>query len=167
MTGDAGTNVLTGGLGNDVLDTAGGIDTADYDQPYGAVTVNIGFTIQHDTGSGHNDTLKNIENLLGSAYGRTLTGSSDVNLISGRFGNDTINAAAGSDLSGYSGAYTYHDVALTYGTIRISDHCGINGADTVTKIEKSEFSNGTFTAAQIVNVGPVAINDNVSCVSRG
>jgi len=118
--GDDGTDTLTGGVGNDtlfgqdendVLD--GGLgddrlhggddtDTASYASATGAVTVNLG--TGQATGAAGNDTLQEIENVVGSGYDDTLTGSNGTNTLSGGAGADTLNGAGGNDtLNGDAG----------------------------------------------------------------
>ncbi|TNI61665.1 hypothetical protein CF121_09745, partial [Aeromonas media] len=89
-------DVLTGGAGADVIDGGAGSDTASYTGSAAAVTVNL----TTGTGSGgdaQGDTLAAIENLIGSAFGDTLTGNAGANTISGGAGNDTIEGGYGAD----------------------------------------------------------------------
>ncbi|MFB9984725.1 M10 family metallopeptidase C-terminal domain-containing protein, partial [Mesorhizobium kowhaii] len=53
--------------------------------------------VQNTIGSG-SDTLSGFENLIGSAFGDTLTGNGSNNNISGLAGNDAINGGAGADI---------------------------------------------------------------------
>ena len=57
------------------------------------------------TGGAGSDTLSGFENLTGSAFNDTLTGTSGVNTIIGGIGNDKIAGAGGADfLTGGVGA---------------------------------------------------------------
>jgi hypothetical protein len=59
--------VLTGGLGNDVLNGGtGGVDTASYADATVGVTVNLAIVGQQNTVGAGLDTLSNIDNLTGS-----------------------------------------------------------------------------------------------------
>ncbi len=105
IKGMAGNDTLVGGAGADVLDGGDGIDLADYIESQGGVTVKLGdfaagFGLSNDA---QGDTLVNIENLRGSDYNDTLTGSIYDNRIdpglsrfgisdkaSGGFGEDTL-----------------------------------------------------------------------------
>ena len=143
LTGDSGSNVINGSSGDDTLIGLGGNDTmiggsgtdrADYSGATAGVTVNLN-TGQASGGAG-SDSLSGIEQVMGSGYGDTLTGSSANYLLGGGgddlitsgglsssdtlvggAGNDTLNSGfgggtldggAGNDtLNGGSGSDTY------------------------------------------------------------
>jgi Ca2+-binding RTX toxin-like protein len=115
LVGNQGADKLYGGAGNDWFDTGGGydfvdggagIDTVTYDDSWGAVVVNLAL----GTGSGAeaaNDSYINIESIVGSLFGDTLTGDANVNRLTGLDGNDVLNGGAGNDyLVGGLGADT-------------------------------------------------------------
>lgn len=105
LHGDAGDNVLEGAAGDDVLDGHGGVDAASYAGATAAVTVSLATPGSQDTGGAGVDTLSNIEGLIGSGHGDTLTGDAGDNLLDGRAGNDVLIGAAGADaLFGRAGA---------------------------------------------------------------
>jgi len=118
LTGDAGANQLIGGKGNDwlmgkggadVLDGGIGVDTADYSDKRVSVDVTLnGATDATVTvGGAAEDTIRNIENLLGGVAGDTLTGDDLANQLSGWAGDDVLNGAGGNDvLDGGAGADT-------------------------------------------------------------
>ncbi|ODS56469.1 MAG: hypothetical protein ABS36_08795 [Acidobacteria bacterium SCN 69-37] len=134
ITGDAGANTLDGGSGNDTLvggagnDTlTGGAnwDTVDYSAAVSGVTVDLSAGTASD-GSGGTDTLSGIENIIGSAYNDTLTGSTLVNTINGGAGDDTIYGLGNSDnLSGGDGNDT------VYGNAGNDDLRGNDGDDII------------------------------------
>ncbi|REL30842.1 beta strand repeat-containing protein [Thalassotalea euphylliae] len=104
-----GSNLLEGGRGNDVLLGGSGIDTASYEHAAGAVSVNL--TSNTATGADGNDTLVQIDNVIGSAHNDTLIGDATNNVLSGGLGNDilvggvginTLDGGAGSDTVSYS-----------------------------------------------------------------
>ena len=76
ITGNAGDNVFYEGGGNDIYDGGAGSDTVDYSAATSAVIVNLNTTTAQTTGSfGGSDTLRNIENVIGStALSNTLRG---------------------------------------------------------------------------------------------
>ena len=97
IIGLAGNDTLKGGPGADKLDGGTGTDTANYQgSAYHYVTVNL----SDDTASGgdaEGDSLDNIENIIGSNFGDTLTGDANANNIRGHGGDDTVEGLAGGD----------------------------------------------------------------------
>jgi Ca2+-binding RTX toxin-like protein len=98
LSGEAGDDVLQGGPGNDVLDGGAGVDNAFYDDAASGVTVSLAIAGPQNTLGAGTDTLSNIENLYGSAFGDTLTGDANANTISGAGGSDTIDGGGGNDV---------------------------------------------------------------------
>jgi len=86
LTGGLGDDILIGGLGNDSLDGGADTDTVSYASASGAVTVDLSLGIA--TGAAGNDTLTNIENILGSDHDDTLSGDMNNNTIEGGDGAD-------------------------------------------------------------------------------
>ncbi|NGN45364.1 calcium-binding protein, partial [Mesorhizobium sp. CGMCC 1.15528] len=129
LTGtDAGANVLNGGDGNDVLIGLGGADTliggAGTDTAnYIASTAGVIVNLDTGTGSGghaEGDTLTGIENLIGSAFDDTLTGTdTDANILTGGAGNDVLAGLGGADTldGGGGGSDTADYTASTAGVI--------------------------------------------------
>src|SRR5262249_29880268 len=114
---------LMGRGGDDVLDGSGGSDTASYAEASAGVTVDLAVSGPQNTGEG-SDTLINIENLTGSAFGDTLKGTSGDNTFvggagddtfSGRGGNDRFDGGDGSDTVSYAGVATGVQVDLNLG----------------------------------------------------
>ena len=125
VTGNGGDDVLTGGAGNDTisggdgddylmgdagndrLDGGAGSDWAGYESANAAVKVDLSLTTAQNTGGGGTDTLLNIENVYGTAYADTLTGSAANNMLFGAAGNDSISGGQGDDfMAGGAGADT-------------------------------------------------------------
>lgn len=92
-----GNDFLTGGGGNDFLDGEAGVDTVDYSDEDAKVTVNLSLGTAFD-GSGGTDTLSSIENIIGSRFDDTLTGSIDSDTITAGAGDDILDGRAGSDI---------------------------------------------------------------------
>ena len=86
LTGDTNDNVLEGGAGADSLSGGAGSDTASYEGDGAGVTVNLSTGSATD-GNGDTDTLTGIENVIGSAFNDTLTGTTGDNTLSGGNGN--------------------------------------------------------------------------------
>ena len=157
LNGAGGDDTLDGGTGNDALIGGAGVNTATYFDATAAVTVSLQVTAAQDTGGAGTDTLSQIQNLTGSAYGDTLTagttgsvlrglGGNDV-LVSGP-GNDTLDGGTGYDTAVFSGAFASY-------TVTPSTVTGLDGTDTLTNVEILRFTdrqmvfgshNGTLTA---------------------
>lgn len=98
LTGNGLDNLLYAGSGNNVLNGAGGIDTAAYSDAGTGVSVSLAIVGAQATGGSGSDTLIGIENLIGSNGNDTLTGNALVNNLNGRAGDDIISGGAGSDI---------------------------------------------------------------------
>jgi len=159
--GIGGDDLLEGGLGNDTLDGGGGTDTASYAHASGGVTVNLAAGTA--SGADGNDTLLNIENVIGGAFDDTLSGDGGGNqiqagdgadfvrggggndLLYGGNGNDVLKGQAGDDLiDGGSGidraGYWQDDAALGGVTVSlqlqgVAQNTGSQGWDTLVGIE--------------------------------
>jgi len=110
LNGGGGNDTLKGGAGADRLNGAAGIDTADYSDKTLAVAVTLaGATDVAVTVNGvSEDTLRNIENLIGGSGSDRLTGDSLANALNGGGGNDTLKGGGGLDvLTGGAGADTF------------------------------------------------------------
>ncbi len=97
LSGAAGSDVLLGGLGDDALNGGSGIDTASYSGAGSGVTVSLALAGAQDTGGAGVDTLTQIESLVGSAFGDTLSGDGFGNTLDGGAGNDVLSGGAGVD----------------------------------------------------------------------
>ncbi|MGC4095938.1 MAG: calcium-binding protein [Nitrospira sp.] len=107
LLGGDGNDLLGGGTGNDLLNGGAGSDAADYSTftiggqaipgATAGVTVNLSLAGAQNTGGAGLDTLVSIEDLNGSNFNDTLTGTSGSNVLKGRAGNDTLNGGAGND----------------------------------------------------------------------
>jgi Ca2+-binding RTX toxin-like protein len=95
LEGDAGNNVLDGGLGN---------DSVSYAFVSSGVKVSLALTTAQNTLGAGTDTLKNIENLIGSSHNDILTGSTLANIITGGAGDDIIDGGKGNDIFVYDQA---------------------------------------------------------------
>jgi Ca2+-binding RTX toxin-like protein len=119
LYGNSENDLLIGEAGNDLIDGGTEIDTATYEKSPAAVTVNIDetqtysnnstdrvdiepdFTINSGTakdGYGNTDTLKNLENIIGSEFTDILIGNTSNNYIQGITGNDLLIGNAGNDI---------------------------------------------------------------------
>lgn len=98
LYGDDFDNVIAGGLGNDVIDGRGGIDTADYSSSLLDIWVSLQMLPSAyggvDTGQ---DYLYNIENVRGGYGNDTISGNELENRLEGGFGNDYLYGNGGND----------------------------------------------------------------------
>ncbi|WP_461308392.1 calcium-binding protein, partial [Albidovulum sp.] len=121
LEGGDGNDRLEGEDGDDHLDGGAGIDEASYALAAGAVNVNLSTGLASD-GYGGTDTLVNIENVRGSAYGDTLTGDGGANVLRGLGGADTLDGGAGID-------WVYYDLdAIFSGTNGVTVNLGAGTA---------------------------------------
>lgn len=103
LYGDAGNDTLNGGTGNDLIDGGTGTNTADYSTSGGAETIDL--ATGQSFGSDGTDTLVNIQNVVGSGFNDSITGSTAANALYGGGGNDTLSSGGGGNdtLSGGAG----------------------------------------------------------------
>ncbi|WP_342239306.1 calcium-binding protein [Inquilinus sp. OTU3971] len=104
LKGYDGNDTLRGDAGGDTLDGGNGSDFANYQGSDSGVFVDLKNSLYfggHATG----DVLTNIENIYGSSFGDTLSGSDVRNIIGGENGDDLIKGNGGDDsLAGEAGA---------------------------------------------------------------
>ncbi len=119
ITGSAFDDTLTGDNNDNVIDGGDGNDTVDYSSNAELVYVDLGAgEADEDDDTVMDDTLLNIERVVGSAYADEIIGDGGNNIIWGGAGADTLKGANGDDeIHGGDG-----DDALLYGG---------NGADTL------------------------------------
>jgi T5SS/PEP-CTERM-associated repeat protein len=98
LYGNGGNDTLAGLGGHDILVGGNGIDTADYADAASYVVVRLSTNLQQNTFGAGFDTLRGIENLIGSAFGDELTGSVHDNVLEGGGGADWLKGGAGNDL---------------------------------------------------------------------
>ena len=96
INGLNGNDTLKGFGGADRLDGGNGIDTVFYGDSSAGVGINLA-TGRGVGGSAQGDTLISIENVFGSNFNDTLTGTSGANQLHGQDGNDVIKGGGGND----------------------------------------------------------------------
>jgi Ca2+-binding RTX toxin-like protein len=97
IAGGDGDDVLAGGLGDDAINGGAGLDFASYFDATSGVTVSLALTGAQNTLGAGIDTLTGIEDLEGSEFNDTLTGTATSNFLFGGDGADTFHAGAGAD----------------------------------------------------------------------
>ena len=140
LDGGAGNDTLVGGAGGDTLVGGAGIDMASY-AGSGAITVNLG-NIAQGGGAGGDQIAADIEGVIGSGFGDSLTSDGKNDLLYGEGGNDTLVAGLGNDtLKGGSG-----DDAIDFtGGVNLTSADKVDGGDGFDVV----LLNGTYPAAGI------------------
>ncbi|GEO12318.1 hypothetical protein [Microvirga aerophila] len=140
LSGDAGDNVLNGGGtpagndgGNDQLDGRGGNDAIN--------------------GEGGNDKL------LGGQGLDTLIGGKGDDELTGGLDNDSLDGGEGLDKAIFTGARSSYMIRQNQdGSYTIIDRrADGNGRDLVSGVEQFAFSDGTFSAAQLLTTNPPSL----------
>jgi len=111
------------------------------------------------------ETASFIENAIGGTGNDTFLGNSIGNVLTGNGGNDTIDGAGGSDTVVYGGARSeYLTTDLGGGSVGIADHRSgtPDGTDIDSNVEFFQFSNRTYTLAEVLNQPPVLSPDAAS-----
>ncbi len=125
-----------GYAGNDTIDGGAGFDRAYYSNSPNAVNVTLGGTADGTAqdGWGGVDTLRSIEEVRGSQFADTFTGSDSgvFESFEGRAGNDTINGNGGTDRISFDTSPNAVTVDIQQGLA--SD--GFGGTDQFTGIEE-------------------------------
>lgn len=143
ITGGSAHDSLNGYFGNDVLNGGDGNDTLE--------------------GYAGNDQLN------GGAGDDILYGNWDNDTLTGGAGDDTLYGNGYSALATYSGPVSQYEFTQnTNGSVTVTDTGGVEGSDTLWNIASLQFSDGTFSMAQLV-AAPAApvISSNGGADSAG
>jgi len=150
LGGGDGDDLLTGYSGTDAFNGGAGTDTVSYATTSGGITLNLALTTAQAVGGGMGtDTVTSVENIVGSTYGDSFTGTSGANGIDGGAGNDTLTGADGDDvlvggdgndtLNGGNGADTAswtNAVSAVTVSLAAGTASGGAGSDTLSGIEQ-------------------------------
>ena len=126
LAGGDGNDALAGGPGADWLSGGAGIDAASYAGSTEGVTVDLS-TGAASGGNAAGDTLRSIENLIGSAHADSLTGDARNNALNGGLGGDALSGGAGRDVFVFNTALSaanvdqITDFSTIDDTIRLDD----------------------------------------------
>ena len=102
LTGGLGDDTLSGDWGNDSIDGGEGFDTINYEfevANFGgsqAVFVNLQTGVVTDT-FGNNDTVSNVEDIVGTMMNDTIIGNGAHEMFFGNDGNDSLRGGGGND----------------------------------------------------------------------
>jgi Ca2+-binding RTX toxin-like protein len=95
LVGNSLDNVLMPGTGNDLVSGGDGLDTLDLSFVAAGVAINA--SLGQTSGGAGNDSFSGIEQVLGSPYADTFTGSAGGDSFDAGDGNDQADGAAGAD----------------------------------------------------------------------
>ncbi|SMF36866.1 FecR domain-containing protein [Desulfovibrio gilichinskyi] len=104
LLGDEYENRFEGLLGNDTIDGKGGSDWIQYEMLGSNYHLDINldsemaFIMTENESEQYSSSIKNIENVIGSAHADNITGSVSDNILHGNGGDDNIYGLAGNDL---------------------------------------------------------------------
>ena len=166
--GDIADNLFRGGAGNDTLDGGSGLDTADYSDKTEDVSVILQGAVDAivTIGGVAEDTIHNIENLIGGSGNDTFIGDAMANRLSGGYGDDTLQGGAGNDtLDGgtdsdtivFSGNLAEYSISYDFDhkTYTVTDSVsGRDGSDLVTGAEFFQFADGVHSVADLIDIVP-------------
>jgi Ca2+-binding RTX toxin-like protein len=158
LDGWIGNDILEGGLGNDTLIGGEGLDTVSYSLATAGVTVDLRIAGAQNTVGAGTDTLSGIEYLAGSAFGDTLHGSDEFNLITDSGVGAGATALSQTDsIFGYGGNDSIH---VTRAAAAVSTNINMDGGDGDDFIE---LRGGTLSVGLAVNLdGLVAASNGAS-----
>jgi VCBS repeat-containing protein len=109
------------------------------------------------TGSQFADTLS------GSLGDDTFDGGDGPDTLTGNGGDDTLTGGDGDDTVVLSGDWADYTISENAGTYTITDtRADADGTDTVSGVETFKFANVTAAAADILNDGPVGVDDSAA-----
>lgn len=119
LAGGGGHDILRGGAGDDALIGGSGRDLADFVDLKSGVSANL--ATGSATSGASVDSLSGIEDLAGTLFDDSLTGSNGANHLIGLDGNDTLHGLGGADtLSGGDGSDVFR-FDLGFDQDRIAD----------------------------------------------
>jgi Ca2+-binding RTX toxin-like protein len=97
IAGNAGNNVLYAGPGSNVITGGLGQDTASYLYAMGPINADLATADAQATGGSGSDSFVGIENLTGSAFNDSLIGNTAANILDGGAGTDAMTGGDGAD----------------------------------------------------------------------
>jgi Ca2+-binding RTX toxin-like protein len=160
LVGNAGVNYFYGASGNDTIepragddyvDGEGDVDTVTYaaEAGPGGVTANLSSNTPPNvtTSTGTNESAFNVENVIGTEFNDTITGTTGANVIDGRGLDDILNGFGGNDTASFAG------LAETVNASLLAGGATGQGTDTLT-----DFDNLTGSSQGDVLIGDANAN---------
>ncbi len=166
LDGWIGNDLLSGGLGNDTLIGGAGLDTVTYVNSTAGVNVDLRIEgVAQDTGGEGIDTLFGIEYLTGSAFGDTLRGNDEFNLIIDTGVGAGATALSQTDsLFGYGGNDSLH---VTRAAAAVATNINMDGGDGNDFIELRGGALSTALAANAAGLSASGTGGNVTYLVAG
>jgi Ca2+-binding RTX toxin-like protein len=180
ITGNAGANVLKGLGGKDVLDGLAGIDSADFSDKTLAVvaTLNSAVATNVTVGGVIEDSLKNIENLVGGTALDRLTGDGLDNvlnggtdaladILTGGLGNDTyiINSATDNIVELAGGGTLDQALASVSFALAAGDNIEFLQTNNITGVGLINLTGNEIAQTIIGNAGANILNGGIDALS--
>jgi Ca2+-binding RTX toxin-like protein len=154
LDGGTGADRMEGGTGSDIyyVDNAGDevIESADsiallsgrmvlalgsdIDKVIASIDYTLGSYVEHLELAG--TAIRGI----GNAQDNTLTGNTGNNILTGGAGNDTLNGGTGTDTAAFSSSKSSYTITHTGSTYTVRANSGTDGTDTLTNVERLQFS---------------------------
>lgn len=97
LFGDAGQDSFVTGTGDDIYEGGDGLDVIDYSGAPGGVSVDLTVNTTFNDGFGDQDTIRTVENIIGTDDADIIIGDSVINEIRAGGGDDVIRGGLGSD----------------------------------------------------------------------
>ena len=93
---------------------------------------------------------------ISTADSHIIVGTANSDTLAGSSGNDNIDGLSGIDTVVYNDAYAQYMVSLNDPVVMVSDSLGNTGIDTLTRVERLEFSDQSLALDLNGNAGKVA-----------
>ena len=107
-----------------------------------------------------------IEHAVGSSHDDVLLGNDLDNRLTGGLGNDWVDGGAGVDTAVYAGRRVDYELSWSFGKLYVEARDRVSGYDTLTAIERLQFSDQTVTLAATPLAGDIlATGDEDSTIS--
>src|SRR5690606_18534584 len=84
------------------------------------ITLSLALSDPQATGGAGSDAVRNVENVVGSAYADALTGNQFANTLTGGAGDDVLNGGLGNDLLYGGDGFDTASYADATGAVRVS-----------------------------------------------
>ncbi|MCM8623102.1 MAG: S8 family serine peptidase [Candidatus Accumulibacter sp.] len=145
-------------VANTTLTDSSGTDTLNAAAVSGAVRLDLIAGDQSTVGAGQFTIAPGsvIENAIGGLGNDTLIGNAANNVLRGNAGNDTIDGSTGIDTAVFGGGRTNYTLTKTGTGFTVLAMSGTDGTDTITGVERLQFSDAKLALDLDGNAGKTA-----------